>query len=298
MVRNASCSPAHPLSHRPCFREGLWLEMNSPSMTQLGKGSSNLSTSFWQTRLERNRQVVPPGHALTSMTCFTRLPEDTALSKDGWIPSTESKWEMMASERWWQDILLDPLSRDAYQQSATVSSVSLCCVFSNSVSSEDRARGNGIKLGALIFQREEGITRSHFKFLWRVSEQLIPSPDSGAITSGCPPYFCTRNQSSQSAVKFGWKEKMFLNLSLFFFSSPVRQRLRREGGLGGRRREQENFWMINTFNCTCASAEGWRKAAGERWDPQIINIKDERTSEVICYNLLYFTNGASQWCSW
>ena len=139
--------------------------MNSPSMTQLGKGSSNLSTSFWQTRLERNRQDVPPGHALTSMTCFTRLPEDTALSKDGWIPSTESKWEMMASERWWQDILLDPLSWDAYLQSATVSSVSLCCVFSNSVSSEDRARGNGIKLGALIFS--EG--RGHYTFSFQVS---------------------------------------------------------------------------------------------------------------------------------
>lgn len=141
MVRNASCSPSHPLSHRPCFHEGLWLEMNSPSMTQLGKRSSNLSTSFWQTRLERNHQDVLPRHALTSMTCFTRLPEDTALSKDGWIPSSESKWEMMASEKWWQDILLDPLSWDAHQQSATMSSVSLCCVFSSSVSSEDRARG-------------------------------------------------------------------------------------------------------------------------------------------------------------
>ena len=53
------------------------------SMTQLGKRSSNLSTSFWQTRLERNHQDVPLRHALTSMTCFTRLPEDTALSKDG-----------------------------------------------------------------------------------------------------------------------------------------------------------------------------------------------------------------------
>ena len=218
MVRNASRSPAHPLSHRPCFHEGLWLEMNSPSMTQLGKRSSNLSTSFWQTRLERNHQDVLPRHALTSMTCFTRLPEDTALSKDGWIPSSESKWEMMASERWWQDILLDPLSWDAHQQSATMSSVSLCCVFSSSVSSEDRARGNGIKLGALIFQREEGITHSHFKVLWRVSGQPIPYPDPGAIISGCPPYFCTRNQSSQFTVKFpsGWKEKMLLNLSLFF----------------------------------------------------------------------------------
>ena len=34
---------------------------------------------------------------------------------------------------------------------------------------------------------------------------------------------------------------------------------------------------------SCASAEGWRKEAAGRWDPQITNIKDERTSEVTCY---------------
>ena len=194
---------------------------------------------------------------------------------------------LKASEKWWQvrddgrtsSLTPYPGMLTCNQQLCPLShfAVFLAIQFPQRTGQEEM----GLSWEPWFFQREEGITRSHFKFLWRVSGQLIPSPDSGAITSGCPPYFCTRNQSSQSAVKFGWKEKMFLNL-FFFFSSPVRQRLRREGGLGGRRRERENFWMINTFNCTCASAEGWSKEAGERWDPQIINIKDERTSEVTC----------------
>lgn len=44
------------------------------------------------------------------------------------------------------------------------------------------------------------------------------------------------------------------------------------------------------YSTVPASVEGQRREADGRQDPRITNFKDERTSEVTRYNLLYFIN--------
>lgn len=114
---------------------------------------------------------MPPCYVLQQqMTCFARLPKDTALTEDRRIPRTGSKCETRIGHS------LNPLSQDAQRQLAAVSFVSPLLCFS---AARFLQRTGQEEMGSdrePWFSEGRRYYRFHFKFLWRVSGQQNPLP--------------------------------------------------------------------------------------------------------------------------